>query len=320
MSRMLAVLLLVAATRCVFAAQGANVASPEMAQGNEDAPSVVAQRVRDEMQRTLSHMAADGALGPHPESLHIDLVIPARRAVDLGLLVDATSAAHAREGLRVLGTSPGGAADQLGVRAGDIITAVNGHSLRELGADSTGRALAAATLKASVDQLAGDSRLQLDVRRDDALLSLNGSVRGVQMPSVHLVLGDGAVNSTDPASTAHACGRISLVDLAPRQQHLYGATVLLVDGVSPGPSGASNYRVSAGDHELMVGERIPTKVMGMGDLASLRRNRPKTLSVTVKPNTTVLIAARFNESQASQLNQGNYWEPVAWKVVVETCP
>ena len=61
-------------------------------------------------------------------------------------------------------------------------------------------------------------------------------------------------------------------------------------------------------------------VSGAEFFASLRKSKPKSLTITVKPNTTVLIAARFNEDRTSELNKGGYWDPVAWKEIAETCP
>lgn len=318
MSRIVVFSILLGAAGGTFAADTAPVL--DAVRSTDMTTSTATQHLRGEVQKMLTRMGASGALGSHPERLNLDFTVPARRAVDLGLLVDATSAANARDGLRVLGTTPDSTAEHLGVHPGDVIVAVNGHSLRELGTDNEGRALAATALKASVDDLSDEAPLQLDVRRNGMSLALNGTVRSVQLPALRVMLGAAATTAAAPPPAPVACGHIGLIDLAPRQQKLYGATVLLVDGVSPGPSGASRYRVTAGIHELSVGERIPTQVMGMGALPSLRRNQAKPLSVTVKPNTTVLIAARFNETRASELNNGGYWDPIAWKEVDETCP
>jgi hypothetical protein len=109
-------------------------------------------------------------------------------------------------------------------------------------------------------------------------------------------------------------------DLAPRQQKLYGALILTIDGVTPGPQGVKRFRVSAGEHKLEVAERIPTSSMGLGEIASLRSTKLKNLTVNVKPNTTVLIAAHFNEDRSTRLNDGGYWDPVAWREIPESCP
>jgi hypothetical protein len=288
---------------------------------NAASPALVA-RVREELHDTLVRMATSGALGAHPEQLAFDVDTPAQRSINFGLLVDATSARNAQNGLRVLGTTPGSTAEQLGVRPGDVVTAVNGHSLRELGPDSNGRALAAATLKSSLEALPDGATVQLDVLRGGTALALNGPLQSLQLPALHVVLGAATTAATTPAPSASGCGHISLQDLAPRQQQLFGAAILQVDGTSPGPRGANKYRVSAGTHELLVREQIPTRrLTGVPELAALNfRGKPKTLSVTVAPNTTLLIAAHFNEARAGEFATGGYWDPVVWKEVAETCP
>lgn len=320
MSRILGLTIMLGAAGGVFAADAATTPALD-ASGGSATSTAVTQRVREEMHQVLVRLASTGALGAHPEQVTLQLDEPAQRSINLGLLVDATSAGNARDGLRVFGTTPGGTAERIGVHPGDVIVAVNGRSLRELGADDNGRALAAATLKSSVDALPADANVQLDVLRGGTQLALNGPLQSVQLPALRVALGASGTAADPPAQTiATGCGRIGLVDLAPRQEKLYGATILLVDGTAPGPYGAKSYRVDAGTHELLVAERIPTRAMGMGEFASLRKSKPKSLTITVKPNTTVLIAARFNEDRTSELNKGGYWDPVAWKEIAETCP
>jgi len=325
---MLRTLGLTALLGCTHAAFAADTSTPPtLATVTSDSSGVspaVAQHVREEMRQTLVRLATTGALGAHPEQVALDIAVPAQRSVNLGLLVDATSATNARDGLRVLGTAPDSTAEHLGVRPGDVIVAVNGHSLRELGADAEGRALAAATLKSSIDALPAEAAVQLDVRRGGAQLALNGPLQSVQLPALHVVLGAMATAAVDTSgqTPASGCGRISLQDLAPRQQQLFGAAIELVDGTTPGPTGARNYRVAAGTHELLVREQIPTRrLVGVPELAALNfRGKPKPLTITVKPNTTVMIAAHFNERRTNEFNSGGYWDPVVWKEVAETCP
>ncbi len=289
---------------------------------NAVSPATV-QRVREEMHQMLMRLATSGALGSHPEQVALSIDEPEQRAVNLGLLVDATNATNARDGLRVLGATPGSTAEQLGVRAGDVLVAVNGRSLRELGADDHGRALAATTLRSDIESLPDGSSLQLDVVRSGTHLALNGSVQAVTLPAVRLGLGATMPAVADQAGSptnATGCGRISMQDLAPRQQSLYGALILTIDGNTPGPHTVKKFRVTAGTHEIEVAERIPTSSMGLGEIAAMRSNTLKKLTVTVAPNTTVLIAARFNQDRATRLKEGDYWDPVAWKEVAESCP
>jgi hypothetical protein len=78
--------------------------------------------------------------------------------------------------------------------------------------------------------------------------------------------------------------------------------------------------VGAGEHTLLVAENIPTQAMGVGAIATLRRQTSKPLTVTVPPGRTVLIAAKLHLENASDLAHGSYWDPVAWREIAESCP
>jgi hypothetical protein len=290
------------------------------------------QRVRQDMQATLSNLGSSGALGQHPDQVAVSLDEPARRVTSLGALVDSTSAQSARDGLHVLGATPGSNADRLGLRPGDVIVAINGTSLRDLGGDQHGRALAATTLKAVVDGLPDDAKLQLAVMRGGSAVTLSGPLEPVYLPAMHVDLG-GAVASADvhpaaalastapaDAAPAEGCGRISMFDVAPRGEHLYGVRILLIDGTTPGPLGTPAFRVSAGEHHLLVAENIPTTQLGAGEFATFRRQTSKPLTVNVKPGTTAMVAAELHPGKATQLNNGGYWDPVVWREVAESCP
>lgn len=242
---------------------------------------------------------------------------PGRRLAALGVLVDSTSGQRAQDGLHVLGATPGSAADRLGLRPGDVIVAVNGTSLRSLGSDERGHALASATLKTVVASLPDAASLELEVARGGAQVTLSGPLEAAYMPVTHAA---SAATAAAPVAASEGCGRISVFDVAPRGDRLYAARILLLDGSTPGPRGTPSFRVSAGVHQLLVSENIPTEAMGIGTMASLRRNTNKPLTVTVKPGTTVLIAAQLHLANAGDLSHGSYWDPVAWKEVAEACP
>jgi hypothetical protein len=297
-----------------------------------NAPSqVTEQRLRQDMQTLIAHMATSGALGQHPEDLHLRVEQPAQRVSDLGVLIDSTSADRARDGLRVLGTTPGGTGERLGLRAGDVLVAVNGTSLRNLGADGDGRALAATTLKSAVDGLPDATPLRLDVEREGNLVAMNAPVHSVLLPALSLEVGAAAMaaapsadapRSDANATTSAGCGRISTFDVSPPSAQQYHATLIMLDGTSPGPSGHETYRVSAGEHHLLVAEDIPTNFMGAGPIGTWRtRNHSyKPLTVTVKPGTTAMIAAQLHTDKAGEISRGGYWDPVMWREVPEDCP
>ena len=239
----------------------------------------------------------------------------------LGVLVDSTSAAHAHDGLRVLGATPGSLADKLGLRPGDVLVEVNGTSLRRLGADANGRALAASTLKTRVADLPASVPLRLSVERDGVTLAMNAPApdANAQGADVSTAAATPLDESTVATSTNEGCGRISTFDVAPRNKHLYHARIQLLDGTTPGPSGQQSFPVSPGEHHLLVSEDIPTLEMGVGEIATLRRHTSKPLTVTVKADTKAMVGAQFYPDKASDLTRGTYWDPVIWSVIPERC-
>jgi hypothetical protein len=323
-------LLAAAAVSAHAADPGSSPATATSPAGNA-ASAATEQRLRQDVQQMLSRLAASGALGQHPDQIAVRLDEPAQRVTNLGILVDSTSAERAREGLRVLGATPGSTGEHLGLRPGDVIVSVNNTSLRSLGADAEGRALAAATLKSTVEALPDAAPLRLDVLRDGETLAMNAPLESVTLPALRMELGAAALAGADSETASRTpasggCGRISTFDVASRSDRQYHARILLLDGVTPGPTGVEVYRVAAGEHKLLVSEDIPTRHMGFGEIASLRRKTSKELIVNVKPDTTAMVAAQFHPDAGGDLargaywDHGMYWDPVVWRDVPESCP
>src|SRR5579871_580755 len=103
MSRILGLTILLGAAGGVFAADAATTPALDASSGASATSAAVTQRVREEMHQVLVRLASTGALGAHPEQVALQLDEPAQRSINLGLLVDATSAGNARDGLRVFG-------------------------------------------------------------------------------------------------------------------------------------------------------------------------------------------------------------------------
>lgn len=302
---------LVFATSCATAnAQDAATAAPT------DADTALKARLAAELRATVSTLAESGAFGNAPvDQVHLDVAVPAQRVSDLGLLVDSASAR--RDGVRVLGVTPGEQAQKLGVRSGDLIVAVNAASLAQ-------RERAATELRRIVDALPERADVSLDVVRDGQPLTLRGVVTSRQLPPMRLILGDAAAPTSSANATtadADACGRISDFDVAPRQQQLHGARVLSIDGRAAGPTNSHVFRVSAGAHTIEVGERIDARYLSFND-RQRQAGSPtgsKTLQVDVPPNTTLLVAARLNAGKQREWQHAAYWDPVVWKTADERC-
>ena len=72
-----------------------------------------------------------------PRVERIERIIQASRGPVLGITIGATDSAGPVEGVEILGISPGGAAEEAGLRAGDVITSINDE---ELTADNNDKA------------------------------------------------------------------------------------------------------------------------------------------------------------------------------------
>ena len=282
------------------------------------ASTAVQQRVRDEIRALLTELIENGAFGDQPsQQITLDIDAPAQRVSNLGVLVD--SAHASRDGLEVLGVTPGGSAERMGVRAGDVLVALNGTALGGSGAT--------AALRQRVDALPDGAPLSFEVRRDGRTQTVSGALARVYVPAMHLTVGDralaaggGAAPAADPVAAADGCGRISEFDVGPRQQDLHGAKIISIDGSLPGPTNAKTFRVTPGPHTLQVSERIESRYLSFNDrLRNSSPDRYKTLVVNVAPDTTTLIAARLNPDKRTEWKDGAYWDPVAWKQIAEPC-
>lgn len=282
--------------------------------------------LREELRETVARVLASEAFaGRAGGEIGLTLTVPAERYLDLGLLLDPRDAAA--DGLRVLGTTPGGTAQVLGLRAGDHIVAVGDAPLAGLGLDADGRSIALARLRAALDALPDGGRLALSLEREGRRIAIDGAVAVRYLPPLRLELGEGnlaastgaAAASTLPAAAATAtdagCGRISTFHLAPRGDRLYPARVLSIDGRIPGPADQDTYRLPPGTHAVEVAEDIDAQDLP----AAFSRRRAslgrKTFTVMVEPGTTHLVAARLLDT----LGGRDYWEPVVWKTLSEAC-
>ena len=310
-ARHCAAALVIAASSAAANAQDAATAA------SNDADAALKARLAAELRATVATLAESGAFGnASVDQVHLDVAVPAQRVSDLGLLID--SASDRRDGVRVLGVTPGEQAQKMGVRGGDLIVAVNAASLAQ-------RERAAMELRRIVDALPESAGVSLDVVRDGQPLTLHGVVTSRRLPPMRLIIGDASSSSTSSTNAtsaeADACGRISDFDVAPRQQQLHGARVLSIDGRAAGPTTSHVFRVSAGAHTLEVGERIDARYLSFND-RQRQAGSPtgsKTLQVDVPPNTTLLVAARLNAGKQREWQHAAYWDPVVWKTADERC-
>ena len=287
--------------------------------------------VREELRRVLLRLIESGEFGATaPQDIAFTLDAPAQRTSNLGIVVDSASAARAADGLHVIAVSPGSAAQRMGVRAGDVITAVNGEALQGLGGDSVGHALAAQRLRERVDALADGAPLRLAVRREGRGVELAGVASSVTLPPIHLSVGrdellaslDGGGRSRrEPAAgaTAAGCGFVNVFDVAPRAQKVHAVRLLSIDGRVAGPEGRTNFRVDAGHHELEVAEDIERPYLSIGSRQRAVGRSVKTLSIDIRPDTVYYVGAQLHPEHRTEWKDGAYWDPVVWKETPGEC-
>ena len=284
------------------------------------------QRLREELRVILLDMIESGAFGQTPaEQIALTIDTPAERAGGLGVLVDSSSGSRAKDGLHVLGTTPGSTANRMGLRSGDILASINGVALGGLGEDASGGARAALILREQVQNLDDGAPLEFGVLREGRAISVSGVMASAWIPAMHLTVGDALAMASpqDDRETMSAggCGRISIFDVAPRQKELHGAVLISIDGKRSPFAGQETFQVSAGRHVLTMGERIDSRYLGFND--RLRNSGPdsryKTLTVDVAADTTYLVAAQLNNDRRNEWRDGAYGDPVIWKESAERC-
>ena len=93
-----------------------------------------------EAERRLAEAArqvADLSMAQLPRVERLERVIRASRGPMLGVSISSSDDSGPVEGVELMGVSPGGAAEEAGLRSGDVITSINGESLT---ADSSSKA------------------------------------------------------------------------------------------------------------------------------------------------------------------------------------
>ncbi|MGB0132879.1 PDZ domain-containing protein [Dokdonella sp.] len=313
-------------------ADGAALASrvaPLAAQTDSSLGVSPEQRLQEELRVLLLDMIESGAFGQTPsEQISFSIDSPRQRASSLGVLVDSSAGAAAVKGLQVVGTTPGSSASRLGLRSGDVIASVNSVSLAGLGDDANGSARAALVLRDQLESLPDNATIEFELIRDGKPKSISGTLESAWIPALHLTVGDGVAvaaagqsGGSGSTSAGKGCGRLSIFDVAPRQQNLHAAALINIDGERSPFGGQEVFRLSEGRHVLTVGEKIKAKYLAFNEVFrnSNIKNPYKTLEIDVAPNTTYFLAVRLIQDKRNVWRDGAYWEPVIWSESTEAC-
>ncbi|MBY6062774.1 PDZ domain-containing protein [Pseudidiomarina sediminum] len=203
----------------------------------------------------------------------------------------------------VMAISAGTIADAMGLAVGDQLIQVDDlalaqHSLKKI--------------VSYLEALEHGSTFEIEVQREGQLVTLTGEALATVIPGWRLEV-DTSSEQLNKAA-ADQCGKVSVFITPPQTRDLYPAYFARIDGDNAPPR-KPIIKLSPGEHEIEVYELI--------DDPWVRRPRSgvsaKALSITVEPNTTYYIAAKFNRTKRLSSVSQDYWEPVVWKEVEQTC-
>lgn len=223
---------------------------------------------------------------------------------ELGAVVDVRQAN--RNGIAILAVTPGGAADRMGLQAGDRLLAINGRRL-----DGTPKP--SSTLEGALQESSG--ALQVEASRNGKPLALSGRADAVRLAA-----------SGDSTS----CGYVSTqAGVVPRTQHIFRADITQIDGRSTPIEPAYRHRASTGKHVLVVREFIDSNYLNSAQLNQIAKMKKfafarayKSFVIDVKPGMSYRIGARLlkDKLDTQSIRDNAYWEPVVWEVIPEACP
>ncbi|KAF1712978.1 PDZ domain-containing protein [Pseudoxanthomonas sacheonensis] len=227
----------------------------------------------------------------------------AQTRYELGAVVDVRQASA--NGVTILAITPGGAADRLGLRAGDKLRAVNGRRL-----DGTPKPSSA--LESALQE--GNGALRVEAVRNGKTLALSGRA-----------------DAANPAlrKGAQACGYASTrAGVVPRSKGIFEAEITQIDGRSTPLQPTNRHRVDTGKHVLVVREFIDPTYLNSAQLQQIAKMKKfalarayKSLVIDVEPGIGYRIGARLlkDKLDTQSIRDNAYWEPVVWEKVPEAC-
>lgn len=223
---------------------------------------------------------------------------------ELGAVVDVRQASA--NGATLLALTPGGAADRMGLQAGDRLRAINGHRL-----DDTPKP--ASALERALQE--GNGMLQVEATRNGKPLLLSGRA-------------DLAVAGHQGG--AQSCGYVTDREgVVPRNQDIFNVEITQIEGRSTPLTPANRHRVDSGKRVLVVRELIAYTHLNSAQLVQIKKMKKfafarayKSFVIDVKPGMSYRIGARLlkDKLDTQSIRDNAYWEPVVWEAVPQSCP
>lgn len=261
----------------------------------------VSSLAQEQQARDYARAAAIAASKAHGSQPQVVLEEPARSYFEWGAILNNKA--------EVVSVRDGSVADEMKLQMGDVVQSINQQPVAPQQLDD------ALTILGSLDH---NQPFTIGIERDGETLELTGVSRATVIPGWRLEVVNTLEEET-PASVMNtaansACGRISVFFTPPVTADLYPAFINSIDGDNVRIKNPS-FKLAVNNYQVGVHELI--------DEPSLRRGGgsapEKLIELTIEPNKTYHIAAKFIREKRYQRFDAGYWKPVVWKVTEQTC-
>ena len=129
--------------------------------------------------------------------------------------------------------------------------------------------------------------------------------------------------STPALAESDACGYVSAPAKPPQSEELYPADIRRIDGEDLPRRVQNRYRLPVGKHAIAIQERVADTPRGYTKLRKLGNKAVplvyKIIEIEVQANTNHQISARLYPDRISARAPNDFWDPVIWRSVEETC-
>jgi S1-C subfamily serine protease len=234
-----------------LAADGAKQTKDEVSRAQIQQQLEAAQSRLDAAAREVANlsMSLSEDVAPHIARLH---TFRPSRAV-LGMVIGSAGAARRDDGVEIMSVSPGGGAAQAGLKAGDVLTEINGTSLKESGEQSPER-----RFLSSMRSVEPGEKVSLKYLRDGKPASATVQAREAPPRMFNFAMGAPPPPGFPPLAFTRARGVVGsaqFVALTPKLGQYFGSEKGLL--VVRAPSDA-RLKLEEGDVIVDIDGRVPS--------------------------------------------------------------
>ena len=133
----------------------------------------------------------------------------------------------------------------------------------------------------------------------------------------------GLLLAASAAQGQTVCGYVATNPKPPVAKGLYPVAIAQVDGNKVEGSNAGRIKLPTGPHKIGVLELIADDRRGRARLEELGIDAaPATLKfieIDVQADGSYLLAAQLAEDRKDRATPADYWEPVVWRKLVDSC-